>query len=394
MSSNRRPIARDPDRDPNLLIAGGSARAAAHSAVRGGFRVAAADLFADADLSEIAGATRIRDWPNGVLEWTKSFPDDVPFLYAGGLENCPELLDEIGRDRFVAGVTGRGLRELRDPTFLAEWCRRIGFRYPRLLSTSTMGSSKSLVKPRRGTAGLGIHRYEGRPLAVDEYLQEFVDGISVSAAYLVEANGAELLGSCRQLPREISDAARLPPFLYRGSVTQRLSFDDRLGELGEGLCRLGVRGLCGVDFIDPGAGSPVILEINPRWTASMELLALRLGRSFISEHAACFGILPSQGRPNDHSSTFSHAVAGNLGKRIVFAARPILWRDPPAGILPRVSSGVPVIADLPQTGRRIDAGEPLCTLFAMGDSFEACRLELLARERRLLAYLESDERSG
>ena len=437
MSSNPRRFRRDPAAGVDLLIAGASARSAVFSAIRGGFRVAAADLFADADLAENADATRIRNWPGGVVEWTRSFPGDVPFLYAGGLENCPEMLEEIARDRIVAGVMRGGLREIRDPTFLSAWCRRSGFRYPRLLSASTVGSRESLVKPRRGTAGLGIRCYEGGPLAVDDYLQEFVNGVSGSAAYLVNASGAEFLGRCRQLPREPSDAARLPPFLYRGSVTQRTSFDDWLAELGEGLNRLGVRGLCGVDFIDPGEGSPVILEINPRWTASMELLELRVGRSFISEHAACFGIFPSQGKPNDHSSAFSHAVAGSLGKRILFAPRAIRWRTPPPEILPPidvqslkfdceslvpmgarhsasdrvrtgrasgtrqssidaefVSDGVPVIADVPQPGRRIDAGEPLCTIFAAGDNFEACRLELLARERRLLAFLETAEPSG
>ena len=54
-----------------IAIVGASVRAAAASAVRAGFSVAAADLFADEDLREIADATRIRDYPDGLADWLK-----------------------------------------------------------------------------------------------------------------------------------------------------------------------------------------------------------------------------------------------------------------------------------------------------------------------------------
>ena len=49
-----------------LTIVGSSARAAASSAVRAGFFVRAGDLFADADLAQVAEATRVADYPAGL----------------------------------------------------------------------------------------------------------------------------------------------------------------------------------------------------------------------------------------------------------------------------------------------------------------------------------------
>ena len=406
MSSNRR----QSNGPPHLLIAGASARAAAFSVVRIGRpfptdndrftissttrrwpRVAAADLFADTDLCEIAEAKHISDWPNGVLEWTKNYPSHIPFVYVGGLENVPELLDQIAQDRPIAGITGKLLRDLRDPAFLDDWCARGGFRVPRSFSADDEHVARLLVKPIRGVAGLGIRHFDGTPLGPDEYLQEFIAGKSLSAAYLCTVAGAELLGTFRQLPPEKCDSPSLPPFLYRGSVTHALSSKHRLLDFGAGLHALGARGLCGVDFIETAEGDFVILEINPRYTAGMELLEQQTGRSLIGEHLACFDVLHPRVRPIPLRAAPSIT---HRGKRIVFARRPIRWRTPAAEILPPFPNGARSYADLPRQGERIGGDEPICTIFAEANSFDDCRRELLAREQRLLSLLETSGGSG
>src|SRR5262249_25634739 len=50
---------------------------------------------------------------------------------------------------------------------------------------------------------------------------------------------------------------------------------------------LGLRGLFGVDFVLEG-GRPWVVEVNPRYTASVEILELAGHRSFLREHAAAF----------------------------------------------------------------------------------------------------------
>lgn len=392
-----------PTDPPNLLIAGASARAAAWSAVRGGWQPATADLFADSDLSEIAEATRIHDWPEEILSWTRRFGGDMPLVYVGGLENHSALLDSLSRQRPVAGLTGPLLDELRDPAALNEWCTDIGFRRPRISNVNDALPSKVLVKRSSSASGLGIHFWDGKPLEPGEYLQELIAGRSVSAAYLLSDNGAELLGTFYQFPPQIEASSTLPPFLYRGSISCTLPYQRRLEELGSQLHALGVRGLCGVDFIETEDGEVVLLEVNPRYTASMELIERQTGRSLISEHLACFGF--ATGGTPVKSDIETDLVP--WAKRIVFARRSIVWSNPPAKIVPPLPGGQRAIADVPLEGTRIAAGEPVCTLFferreirderreikdeRLEARDEGVIGELLQRERELLGFLETTD---
>src|SRR5437762_79510 len=112
-----------------LTIVGASARAAACSAVRAGFVVHAADLFADADLCRIAEATRVRDYPHG-LAAVLAGPQTGGWMYTGALENYPKLVDEWSRLRRLWGNAGDVLRGVRQPRELADALGRAGLPCP------------------------------------------------------------------------------------------------------------------------------------------------------------------------------------------------------------------------------------------------------------------------
>src|SRR5438105_1796271 len=98
----------------SLIIVGASARAAAHSALRAGFAPLACDLFADVDLERACPAVCVKDYPRGLVPAAARYPA-APWLYTGGLENHPDLVDEIASQRPLLGVAGDGLRAVRDP---------------------------------------------------------------------------------------------------------------------------------------------------------------------------------------------------------------------------------------------------------------------------------------
>src|SRR6516225_6871027 len=103
--------------DLPLLIAGASARAAAFSALRAGLRPACADLFADADLRACCPVRRVepRDYPREFLDLPE-LADPGPWLYTGGLENRPELIEQIAHRRQpLWGNPAPLLRLARDP---------------------------------------------------------------------------------------------------------------------------------------------------------------------------------------------------------------------------------------------------------------------------------------
>lgn len=134
-----------------LAIVGASARAAAFSAVRAGFRVVTADLFADADLAQQATARRISDYPAGFLPWLREQRVSA-WMYTGALENYPRLVDQMSRVAPLWGNSGRQLREVRSPIRLAKCLTEAGLSFPEVvLSSQDIPCDGTwLLKPFRG----------------------------------------------------------------------------------------------------------------------------------------------------------------------------------------------------------------------------------------------------
>ena len=120
----------------------------------------------------------------------------------------------------------------------------------------------------------------------------------------------------------------------------------------------GLRGLNGLDFI-ARSGVPFPIEVNPRYSASMELIERAGLLSLFRVHRdACDGRLPAT----------PTAPAYVAGKAIVFARRTVTVGDPRAW---------PVdLADVPHPGERIARGRPICTVFGQGGSEAGCRAAL------------------
>jgi predicted ATP-grasp superfamily ATP-dependent carboligase len=119
----------------------------------------------------------------------------------------------------------------------------------------------------------------------------------------------------------------------------------------------GLVGLNGIDFI-ARAGVPWPIEVNPRYSASMELLERCGGPPLFALHAAaCSGRLP--GAP-------PRPPRGVLGKAVVFARREVTLRETGGWLRD------PAIADVPQPGERIPRGRPICTVFGSGKNVGAC----------------------
>jgi predicted ATP-grasp superfamily ATP-dependent carboligase len=135
---------------------------------------------------------------------------------------------------------------------------------------------------------------------------------------------------------------------YRGSVGP-LDMDtgeiERIGALVAERCGFRDDGLFGIDMIRDHRGDVWPIEINPRYTASMELLE-RCGDAMIS-------------------------------KRIIFARRDFVAPDLYDVYAPDE------VADVPRIGERIAEGHPICTVFAHGATADECKLALRQRIERI-----------
>jgi len=369
----------------HLLIVGASSRAAAFSALRAGLTVSAADLFADADLARVCRVAVVDPFPNGFRGVLRTTAEADAWLYTGGLENQPSLIDSMAAQRPLHGNRGAALLEIRSPTWLAPILRQGGFHVPRWQpSPAGLPQDGSWLRKRRsGSGGFHVRRFFGdladQPRESDWYFQQFVPGMPASAVYVALADGCRLLGATESWLAPQDGAT--PPFAYAGSIGP-LPLSDKLKRqlvrLGETLASAaGLIGLFGVDFVIR-QGEPWPIEVNPRYPASAEVLESALGISAIALHvAACRGRqLPETPRL---------PKPGWCAKRIVYATQTVRikpWHTSEmlAHCGPLES---PRWADIPQPGTTIQPGSPVATVFARGDWRVAVEEEIEHQARRL-----------
>jgi uncharacterized protein len=376
-----------------IIILGASARAAAFSALRAGFAPWTADLFADADLAARCPAQRVQRYPADLESAAREAPPG-PWLYTGALENYPELVERIAAVRPLWGNRGETLRRVRDPWKVRSALLAGGLPSPGLARRpEDLSPGVWLRKPRRGAGGahvvriaVGAAKRRGAgphepPGAV--YYQQFIPGIPTSAVFVAARGRAVLLGVTRQLIGAPWTGAR--GFQYAGSAGPLL-LSEAEGRAWRriGAClarRFELSGLFGVDAVAHREGIfPV--EVNPRYTASIEVLEESLGFAGLAFHAAACrdGRLPPE--PLVRPRRF-------CGKVILYARRsgpagPAFWEFIRAS---ENGNSWPAAADLPRVGEVFQSGRPVLTLLGQGPSGAAVLRDLRRRAHQAFQLL-------
>ena len=362
-----------------LLIVGASARAAAQSAIRAGYKVAAVDLFADVDLQAICPTWRVNDYPQGLIAAAAQAPPG-PWLYTGGLENHPEVVAAISEQRELLGNAADVLRVCRDPFAFRLECFvcSLGFVSWCEIPGEVPDEGKWMLKPRASAGGQGMKLYEKGPYPVappTHFWEEFKEGHTQSAVYVADERGWCLLGVTEQLTGAEWTGAR--GFQYAGSIGPLTLATDVVDEyeiIGLNLrIAFGLRGLFGVDTVLSPEGELFPIELNPRYTASIEILERSLGFDAIGAHVrACRGgDLP----PREYDGT---SCERSCGKAILYAREAVEISDDFARWCLEINAGRewPMLADLPATGTKIEQGQPILTIFAEGKCTASARFAL------------------
>ena len=221
--------------------------------------------------------------------------------------------------------------------------------------------------------GHGIRAWRGEPPGPRHVLQEYMAGVPASAVFVADGRQAVLLGWSEQLHAPTV-------FRYGGNVLPLEAPAATLEELRlliQALTdRFGLIGLNGVDFVLQ-ASRPAVVEVNPRYSASMELVERATGVSMFALHlAACRGRLPEPSLA--HAALHADASPGFHGKAIVYARRSVTV----TASLEWLERGV---QDVPHPGDVIRKGRPICTVLAEGSSRAGCLAALRADEAAILA---------
>jgi predicted ATP-grasp superfamily ATP-dependent carboligase len=375
-----------------LLIIGASVRAAAHAAVRAEHDVVGVDLFGDLDLAAIANVSKISasEYPLGFIAAARK-AGPAAWMYTGGLENYPEVVAAISEGRELLGCGPEILKNVRDPKGFRDQC--ISGSLPiahRCLESEAPRMGKWVLKRRRSCGGHGIRLYEQAPYPAagkDHYWEQYITGSPQSAVYLACECGWRPLGVTEQLIGELWTGAS--GFAYCGSigpveVTQAVWDEYRhIGAILSAGFRL--RGLFGVDTLLSPEGLPHPIELNPRFTASIEVLERGLPIESVRWHVdAC---------RNDRLPDFdwTPSKSGVMhGKAILFARRPYEISPQFAEWCAGQNDGLrwPLLADLPAAGTRIECDHPVLTYFAQGASRDEVFLELKGRCTNLIESLD------
>ena len=365
---------------PDLLIVGGTARAAAWCAVRAGLRVAALDRFNDLDLRAVADPVFLWDGSDGQVERVVGALG-VPWMYTGPLENKPALIDRCAALAPLRGNPGDVLRAVRDPLRLAEVLREwvaspanedgnvcvLDVRpssdppqfAPRDWQTNPrvwMGDGESapwLIKPLASCGGYRIDVWEAHSARqLDWFGPHYFQRIRSSGrpcfpgSVSAEATpaGVRWFGSCATGPAQLLG---LEPPTFRNELLCGPGFTGPwVVPLLEHLAaRFGLTGPFGVDLMAYSGPRDrwAVIEVNPRLGASMDL--------FEDAHGP-FGTAsagPAAVRPGTRRCRRTVFAAGDVrvGHLPVFGPFDRGW-----------------VADVPAPGSFIPDRYPICTVYA------------------------------
>ena len=391
------------NRSRSLILVGGSVRAAAVDARRAGYEVIAVDRFGDRDLREICKLWVEYDADH---QWITRLADQhsAPIVPVGGFSwpadrKSTSPIGSFLNSRLVAYPDENSLARINSPALLGKLAEQCGASFPetrqlmdgcveivfRPIRTQSAASAQWLVKPVCHAGGVGIHvAAEHAKLAPGQFLQRKIKGNPIGANYLCLPGPSgpvvRFLGVYGGLTHRRNPCHR---FLYGGSfgpLTLAPSTMETLKTLGDRCASaLQLVGLFNIDFICQPDQSLVLLEVNPRYSGSMELIGLESGSdepllSLIDWHLTAYRMRDGDAEARCGEFPFREPTPPSAAycKRIVYAKKEMK----PVTL----SSGVNVaVCDLPLENALIPAGAPVCTIVISGATSLKQAVQLSAR---------------
>ena len=245
--------------------------------------------------------------------WIETLGPSARLVLAGGLEDNAGSLELLSR--VDPTIIPKQYLQMRDWRNWRQWALGSGVKFPSTYRVEEwMGMQDSLTvdhannvtqpvqrwlwKKQRSAGGLGVKHVDSKELeepsllranylSASGLLQEYVSGKSIGVSFLSSHHGTVILGMAESLPLQPhiwSD------FIYRGSIAP-VSIPEWLvpsvGSFAKSVVNsTGWRGLWQADFMLSESGL-YLIEINPRWTASMELIVYGYDLPLVAWHVGC-----------------------------------------------------------------------------------------------------------
>jgi predicted ATP-grasp superfamily ATP-dependent carboligase len=419
-----------------VLITGISTRAIAESAVRSGYQVVALDAFGDLDLQALSECYSLRRDFHAPFSAVALFVASRRLAfdavaYTSNLENHPAVVRRFARRHRVLGNPAEVLTRVRHWPALFAVLAQAGFRVPETIydgdgGIRDRGIRKSggfrapetiydgdspladparvwLRKPIRSGGGHSITFWRGAmsadpgaglipPLGGGFMLQEYVPGAACSASFVANGRECVVVGLTEQLIGQPEFGARgfrycgnlLPLDAAHDPVAGRAVLDQVQRIAALVTREFGLVGVTGFDFVLYKSPHPqplsqgereeevCLIEVNPRYSASMELIERAYGLPVFDLHvrAVLHGELP------EFDLAARLADGPFHGKAILYAERDAVAPDTRSWL----ERG---IRDVPFPGESLVQGGPICTVLACEPTRDACFARLVAQAEAL-----------
>ncbi len=350
-----------------ILIIGISVRAMVESAINSNDRVMALDAFGDRDLRALAKTYSLRNEfgvpysPNALYQASRQLDFDA-VAYTSNLENHPEVLVQFAGNSRIIGNSPQAVRSVRHWPALFSSLRRAGFLVPETVFPGNAEldlNRRWLVKPVLSGGGHGVFFLQEKTFTGHgKMIQQYVPGKACSASFVSNGRESAIIGVTEQLIgmdkfgvrgfRYCGNILPLPEILEAGSGKSILEEVRRIADF---LAReFHLAGLNSFDFILEG-DRIWLTEVNPRFSASMELIEQAYGLPVFHLHvqAAMDHRLPEF----ELESLLNGAKF--FGKSILFCERNCTSPD-------TRDWAAREIRDIPASGERLNEGSPICTL--------------------------------
>jgi len=361
-----------------ILIIGVSTRAMAESAKVAGYDLVTLDYFGDYDQKswcENLSLKRDLNLPFGsaqLYEVSRKLKFDA-VAYTANLENQPEVVKRFeaaraAKDCRLLGNSADVLFRVRHWPTLFDFLQRQGISVPETVyegqRPAASDNRRWLRKPIHSGGGHDISFWKkDRPTGSMFILQEHISGISASASFVSNGQECVVLGLTEQIIGRAEFGASgfrycgnvLPLTVEQNAVLTQVR--DITASLTQEFKLVGVNGL---DFVLKD-GRVFPLEVNPRYSASMELIERAYGLSIFGLHVQSI----KQGALPDFDLAARLADKKFYGKAILYAGQ--------AGVAPD-TRGWPArdIRDVPFPGEALSIGDPVCTVLASGFTQAEC----------------------
>jgi predicted ATP-grasp superfamily ATP-dependent carboligase len=307
------------------------------------------------------------------------------------MENRPEWLARASATGPLWANSAEVVRRVRDPRIVHETLTPIRLAVPDVRSSDDPPEADGtwLLKPIASGGGRGIVRWTSAAanhatLNEPHVFQKLISGQAYSAVFVgLEPPGdVNFVGISRQLVGW--EALNAPEYAWCGSVgpaTLDVPTEHMIRRVGNVLMwKFQLRGLFGCDFIVDSDGTPWLIEVNPRYPASVEVFELACGFTLMRSHAAAFGA-----SWNDPDAEFETHPDSFIAKGVLYAPCDFDMPELDPLQIATPDRSLNRVADVSPPGTRIRAGQPVCTFLVDGIDDEAATQRLKEAAREFLA---------